>query len=207
VRRDAFSIGVVTALILASSWGRAGAQVHTNESSRGVRVLEAEEGDPDVKPSPAPSVLPSPKPAAVVQPLPAPTPMPALKFCDRPFETPDLKLSDGTGFDEALASRLRGGKRVVIDLDQPYKNDAAGPPALQPWLQSVKAGGGAVTVKEYCEAARGSLGEWIANLFGVKPHQDAPYRAARTYNVVLHADALDKVITQVEFAPKSSRTL
>jgi hypothetical protein len=202
VRVGKIAIGLIGGLILTSSWASVGAQVVTNETSRGVRVLEAEPESPRPSADPPPP-FPTPEPAV----RPAPAPVPVLKFCDRPFTAPDMRLADGKGFDAALAARLRAGRRVVVDLDQPYNNDAAGPAALQPWLQSVKASGGAVSVKEYCEAARGALGEWLANIFGAKPSQDAPYRAARQYNVVLHADALDKVITQVEFAPKAARPL
>lgn len=195
-RNTGLALAGASALVLALSGALAAAQTpQPGETSRGVRILEAQ---PDPEPAP---VKPAPAP-----PKPAPKPTPVIKFCSRPFDKPDLTLAAQTTFDRDLGASLKTRKRVVVDLDKPYKDEAAAPAAIAPWLSEVKAGGGTVTVKEYCEAARGNLGTWLANIFGSKPATpQSPYRAARQYNVILHADALDKVITQVEFAPKTAR--
>jgi len=129
--------------------------------------------------------------------------MPIIKLCSRPFAKPDLRLD--VDFDRRLGRQLRAQKALVIDLPQPYPERAAPPAALTPWLSEVEASGGTITVKQYCSAARGGLGSWLAKIGRVlRGNATAPnrYAAARNYNVVLHSDALDKVITQVEFTPR-----
>ena len=190
ISHTALKLAIVSVVALALPGAVAVAQPLNSENSRGVRILEAE-------PEPAPAAKPVATP---------PAPPRVLKFCDRPFDKPDLTLASAS-IDKDLAAGLKTRKRVVVDLTKPYKNDDAAPAAIAPWLAEVKAGGGQVTVKEYCEAARGALGTWLAKLFSAKPAPavEPLYRPARQYDVILHADALDKVITQVEFAPKAPR--
>ncbi len=179
--------------------------VHT--TSRGVRVLEAE---PEPEPTPAPQAAPEsppPPPPVEAPPMePAPPPPPphaVINFCPRPFDAPDLRLVAGTDFDHALAAALKSGNRVVVDVDKPFPDHAAPPAMLGRWLGEVRAAGGTVTTKQYCEAARGALGSWLADL--AAKWGGNVYRPARAYDVIMHADALDHVITQVEFSPKASR--
>jgi len=181
---------------------------------RGVKVLEA---DPDPIPAPLPvPITPPPiiKPqnsgAATSLDAPAPirhpqAPVIVVHFCSRPFSAPDLTLDASTDFERSLSRALRSKKRVVVDLSQTYPDKSPPPGALSPWLSEVKSAGGTVTVKQYCDAARGSLSSWFAEVFG--GHPGSIYRPARQYDAILHADALDHVITQVEFTPKSGDTL
>ena len=191
--RSVFWCGPLAAAAVAMATA-VSAQVATEplpgEGSRGVRILEAEETEP---------ALPAPPPDAPKRQT-APLRTPIIKFCERPFAAPDLRLSDGAGFDKALAAKLRTRKRVVVDLATPYGERDVAPAALTPWLGEVQASGGSVETKQYCDATRGALTSWLVQLFTPKPAN--PYRTARRYNVVLHADALDHVITQVEFTPR-----
>jgi len=180
--------------------GAALAQAPSGEY-RGVRVLEADPEPTPPKPVTALTApVPPPTPVDAVKPPREKPPARVLKFCARPFATPDLTLGVTRDFDQALSHALAGDKAVVVDLAEPFADHAAPPAALTPWLSEVRAAGGQVTVTQYCDAARGALGSWVAGIFG---HRGSGlYRVARRYNAVLHADALDRVITQVEFAPK-----
>lgn len=153
-----------------------------------------------VSPTPAPAPTP---PVKVVSPTPAPNPAPAIQLCARPFPTTDVRWDGVAKIDAVLAQRLKTRQRVVVDLAQPYPERNAPPAGLSRWLSEVEKGGGAVTVKQYCKAARGGLGSWLAQL-AESLGGGAVYRPARQYDVVLHSDALDHVVTQVEFVPKTS---
>lgn len=182
--------------------------------ARGVKVIRAEtvpEDSPAPTTPPAPLAPPmnsnaapvkanAPTAAGRVQPLMV---APVIKACPRPIERPDLVLADAAGFDRALKARLSARRgRVVIDLAQPYAMNGEPSAALRPWLDEVQASGGIVTVNSYCQKGRGAFGDFFKKLMGSgKPK--SPYRAARTYDVVLHADALDQRVTQVEFTPRA----
>lgn len=167
------------------------------EGSRGVRILEAEEPPPPPPPPPEEAAPPPPAPPPV-----RPLRGPVIKACDRPFAETDLRLDSAPGFEKALAAKLRGGQRVVVDLASPYGDKSPAPAPLAKWLGEITASGGQVEVKQYCEGTRSLLGKWLAELFSPKPNY--AYRAARKYNAVLHADAVDHVITQVEFTPRGA---
>ena len=207
-----YGIGAVIAFVVGVS-GVAQARSATPLGEyRGVKVLEAEPTPPEVPAVVAPAPVapapvtadpaPSPPPtvAATVTTHPAPAPIRVLHFCDRPFAQPDLTLGSDANFDQDLSRALKTHAHIVVDLTQPYPDQGAAPAALEPWLAEVKANGGLITVKQYCEAARGNLGSWLASILGI--HAGGLYRTARQYDVILHTDALDHVITQVEFSPK-----
>ena len=174
----------------------AAANLPANVNTKGVRVLMPEE-TPGAGAAPAPSPV---APATVTKP---PVPAPIVQLCARPFPTTDVRWDGVTKIDAVLAKRLKTRQRVVVDLAQPYPERNAPPAALSRWLSEVEKGGGAVTVKQYCKAARGGLGSWLAQLAD-SLGGGKMYRAARDYDVVLHSDALDRVVTQVEFVPKSA---
>lgn len=176
---------------------------------KGVIVLR-----PDASPTAAPSAAPTPAagpaapaalpPAAPAAEVVAPhavaiTPVGSvIKECPRPFAEPDLSLAAATdGFDKALAGKLRSRHPVVVDLAQPYKLGAAPPPVLVPWFSEIKASGGTVEISQYCQGARGAFGNWLAKLFGPKP--STAYKVAQGYDAKLHVNAVDQVVTQVEF--------
>lgn len=164
------------------------------EESRGVRILAPDDTGPPPIPPKAPAATPPPPKV--------PLRAPVIQACQRPFAAPDLKLDDKPGFERRLGGKLRLRRRVVVDLAVPYGEKAAAPAALAPWLAEIQASGGTVQVKPYCEGTRSLFGDWLAELFATKPAN--PYRAARRYDAVLHADALDHVITQVEFTPRGA---
>lgn len=152
-------------------------------------------------PAPAPAPPPEPHPPAP-QPVVAPAPPPmVIKPCPLPFAQADLR-TDTSGFDRKLRGKLKPQARtVIVTLAAPYPASAEAPAPLGPWLNEVKASDGNVTVLPYCtQMTRGFFGKLMASLFGDKPK--APYKTARGYDAVLHANALDNVITQVEFVPR-----
>lgn len=172
-------------------------------TGRGVRIIA-----PDPAPPPpvanAPQTTPSAGHSAVpVRPAdtgPRPTPvLSVLKACDRPVARPSLHFANPAGFDRALRGKLRRGKSVTVDLEIPYPADNEAPAPLGAWLNEVQKSGGLVTVAPYCQKGRG-FGDFFAKLFGGGPAE--PYRAARRYDAVLHVDAVDQVVTQVEFTPR-----
>ncbi len=165
---------------------------------RGVRIL------PPEPPAPMPVAQESQIPTAAHAVTPvaaAPASPPVLKACDRPVAKPTLRFTDPARFDQALKAKLRRGRVVVVDLDTPYPADNEAPLPLGTWLNEVKQSGGTVSVAPYCQKGRG-LGGFFAKLFGGGPAE--PYRAARRYDAVLHVDAVDQVVTQVEFAPRKA---
>lgn len=183
----------------------------TSASGRGVRIIAAE------PPSPAPIAHPpqvTPASAQAVEPArtavtggTAPTRTPAatpsvLKPCDRPVAKPALRFGDPAGFDRMLRTKLRGSRAVVVDMDTPYPAAKEAPAPLGAWLNEVAQSGGSVSVSPYCQKGRG-FGGFFAKLFGGGPAE--PYKAARKYDAVLHVDALDQVVTQVEFTPRKSK--
>jgi len=125
--------------------------------------------------------------------------LPVLKGCDRPIAKPTLRFANPASFDQAFKAKLRRGRAVVVDLDTPYPADKEAPLPLGAWLNEVKQSGGAVTVAAYCQKGRG-FGGFFTKLFGGPPAE--PYKAIRRYDAVLHVDAVDQVVTQVEFAPR-----
>jgi hypothetical protein len=147
--------------------------------------------------------------ANAVTPKPGPTPapglgaatVPVLKSCDRPFAKPTLRFAEPEGFDTTLRAALRRGRPVVIDLATPYPADREAPAPLGAWLNEVKQSGGIVSTAPYCQKGRG-LGGFFAKLFGGGPAE--PYKAARRYDAVLHVDAVDQAVTQIEFAPRKA---
>lgn len=132
-----------------------------------------------------------------------PVVMPVIKPCARPVASPDLQLP-ARNFDRQLAAKLRTGQAVSIDLATPFPQKETPPAPLNRWLIEVRNGGGEVAVEQYCDAGKGILGGWLAKLFGTAD-KEAIYKPARGYDAVLHADALDRVVTQVEFMPKAAR--
>lgn len=178
---------------------------------RGVRILPPEPPAPmpvaqeSQIPTAAHAVTPGPvvgtDPGRSSPVAAAPVSPPVLKACDRPVAKPTLRFTDPARFDQALKAKLRRGRAVVIDLDTPYPADNEAPLPLGAWLNEVKQSGGTVSVAPYCQKGRG-LGGFFAKLFGGGPAE--PYRAARRYDAVLHVDAVDQVVTQVEFAPRKA---
>ncbi|WP_206377870.1 hypothetical protein [Sphingobium psychrophilum] len=185
-------------------------------AGRGVRILPPE--PPAPKPvaqepqapqqqavhaiPPAPVAAPGRKvPVAAAPVAAAPVSAPVLKACDRPVAKPTLRFTDPARFDGALKGKLRRGRPVVVDLDTPYPADNEAPLPLGAWLNEVKQSGGTVSVAPYCQKGRG-FGGFFAKLFGGGPAE--PYKAARRYDAVLHVDAVDQVVTQVEFAPRKA---
>jgi hypothetical protein len=126
--------------------------------------------------------------------------LPILKNCDRPVAKPTLRFDDPTKFDRAFRTKLRG-RTVVVDMDTPYPADREAPAPLGAWLNEVKQSGGTVSVAPYCQKGRG-FGGFFAKLFGGGPAE--PYKAVRRYDAVLHVDAVDQLVTQVEFAPRKA---
>lgn len=179
--------------------------------ARGVRIIRPDTPSEAAKPKPSTAPVPSPAriaPGSAIAPKPAP-PAPArltapvIKPCPRPFATPDLALGATPRFEKALRTRLAARRgRVVVDLAQPYAAGADAPAALAPWLEEVKASGGIVSVDQYCRRGRGAFGNFLKTLLGGASRN--PYKAARSYDAVLHADALDMVVTQVEFVPRAA---
>jgi hypothetical protein len=185
--------------------------------SKGVRILSPEaaaeaEGLPPVTPplptpaAPSASILANTVPAPPVpSAAPAPTAVavvaPVIPPCTRPVTSPDLRLPE-RNFDRLLAAKLKTGKAVSIDLENPFPQKGEAPAPLNRWLLEVRNSGGQVAVEQYCDSAKGMLGGWLAKLFGAGD-KDALYKPARAYDAVLHADALDRVVTQVEFTPKA----
>ncbi|WP_420143893.1 hypothetical protein [Sphingobium sp.] len=176
-------------------------------AGRGVRILPPE-------PPKAPTVVNRPKvqqaPANATSPRPAaqpgkqataPTPLPVLKSCDRPVARPTLRFGDPARFDSAFKAKLRGGRSVVVDIDTPYPADNEAPLPLGAWLNEVKQSGGTVTIAPYCVKGRG-IGGFFAKLFGGGPAE--PYKAVRRYDAVLHVDAVDQNVTQIEFTPRKA---
>jgi hypothetical protein len=146
------------------------------------------------------------RPAEPVGTRPAPATVPAaapavLKACDRPVARPTLRFADPARFDRALKGKLRRGKTVVVDIDSPYPVANEAPAPLGAWLNVIEKSGGMVTVSPYCQKGRG-FGGFFAKLFGGGPAE--PYKAARRYDAVLHVDAVDQIVTQVEFAPRKA---
>lgn len=183
-------------------------------AGRGVRIIAPEappanvvangqQTAPATKPPAANAIAPVKlRPADSVGTRPAPVPAPAvLKACDRPVAKPTLRFADPARFDRALKGALRRGKTVVVDLDSPYPVANEAPAPLGAWLNEVEKSGGMVTVSPYCQKGRG-LGGFLAKLFGGGPAD--PYKAARAYDAVLHVDAVDQIVTQVEFAPRKA---
>lgn len=182
-------------------------------TGRGVRILPPE--PPAPKPvaqepqaqqpvhavNPGPAVDPGRQAPVAAAPVAAAPVAPVLKSCDRPVAKPTLRFTDPARFDQALKAKLRRGRAVVVDLDTPYPADNEAPLPLGAWLNDVKQSGGAVSVAPYCQKGRG-FGGFFAKLFGGGPAE--PYKAARRYDAVLHVDAVDQVVTQVEFAPRKA---
>lgn len=167
--------------------------------SRGVIILRPEAQPVSVPPSPPPAGDPS----ASSRPVPKPPIAPVIKSCARPFPTPDVQLDDPAVFRAALAARLRQGGRVVVNLAKPYPEDKLPPDTLTPWFDEIRGSGGAVTVVSYCQQSRDAFGGLLARIFGGGNDPGRPYRAARRYDAVLHIDALDQAVTQVEFRPRA----
>lgn len=181
-------------------------------AARGVRIIAPEappanvvangqQTAPATKPHATNAIAPVKlRPADPVGTRPAPAPA-VLKACDRPVSKPTLRFADPARFDRALKGALRRGKTVVVDLDAPYPVANEAPAPLGAWLNEVEKSGGMVTVSPYCQKGRG-LGGFLAKLFGGGPAE--PYKAARAYDAVLHVDAVDQIVTQVEFAPRKA---
>lgn len=193
--------------------------VHT----RGVTILRnapqgsAKEGVAPVAPvsdaalpTPAPTPAPAPAPAPVVtptvEPAPAPQPVsepeqPTMQTCDRPFARPQVTDSGTAAFTPALRKALGGAAAsVVVDMRQPFSVNGPTPPELVPWLNQVKASGGIVSVKQYCQVSRGFF-SFLRGLFK-QPAQD-PYAAANGYDVLMHVDGLVGDVTQIEFTRRA----
>ena len=155
-----------------------------------------------IRPDAAADTSPAPVPPNTA---PKPVVSPVIRACARPFASPDITLIEGGDIRKPLAARLKTGRPVVVDWARPYAQDGAAPPALEPWLAEVRASGGTVTTAAYCQQTRGAF-DFLKRLLGISTDPGRPYRAARDYDVVLHADALDRVVTQVEFRPRQART-
>lgn len=164
--------------------------------SRGVIILR-----PEAQPAPVPA--PAGDPNASSRPVPKPPIVPVIKACARPFPAPEVRLDDPAVFRAALAAALRRGGRVVVDLARPYAAGKLPPDALTPWFDEIRHSGGAVTVASYCQQSRGAFGDFFARIFGGGKDPGRPYRAVRRYDAVLQVDALDQVVTQVEFRPRA----
>ena len=112
-------------------------------------------------------------------------------------------MGESASFDKALKSKLRRGRNVVtLDLAKPYAINTSAPAPLGPWLEEIKSSGGIVAVKSYCEGGRGFF-DFLAKMFESKP-QNA-YKAVRRYDAMLHVDAVDQVVTQIEFTPRAAQ--
>lgn len=176
-------------------------------TGRGVRILPPEPVNAptvadkqQVQPEPSRA---TPEPPAAqpggLSPVAPPATLPVLTACDRPVATPALRFSEQAQFDRLLRKKLRTGRAVTVDMDTPYPADREAPLPLGAWLNEIKQSGGSVSVAPYCQKGRG-LGGFFAKLFGGGPAR--PYKAARRYDAVLHVDAVDQVVTQVEFTPR-----
>lgn len=209
------TIGIASLLLFSGSVTNALAQDGTvppsdqapasGAAGRGVRILPPD--PPAPKPVANEQQVQQQAPAHAVAPGPAAdsgkqaVALPVLKSCDRPVARPTLRFGDGAAFDRALKGKLRRGRTVVVDMDTPYPADNEAPLPLGAWLNEVKQSGGTVSVEPYCQKGRG-FGGFFAKLFGGGPAE--PYKAARRYDAVLHVDAVDQVVTQVEFAPRKA---
>jgi hypothetical protein len=220
-------LAVAPVLLLTGSLFPAGAQlpaesstvqIHGSVHTRGVRVLPAEAatpsataaipagGPPAAVAEAAPTVLST---VSVSAPPPRTAVLPAsvIKGCVRPIADPDLRVDAAADLQKQLKPRLRTHQRVVLDLIAPYTPQGGPPSGLAPWLDAVKGSGGTVSVAQYCEMTRG-FGDWLARMFATAPRDASrSYSAARGYDVILHADALDRTVTQVEFVPRAGRAL
>lgn len=161
--------------------------------SRGVMVLRASPATntPDTPPAPPPPPPPPPIPAA---------PLARFKPCPRPFAPSEIAVTDAfpanARFDAALRGKLsRHQPSVVVDLATPFEIGTV-PPELAPWLTQVKSTQGNVTVPEYCRESRGLFG-FLNKMFNGP--RAGKYSAADGYDAVLHANGLDRMVTQVEF--------
>ncbi len=204
-----------SALLLAGSCEIAHAQnsadadsvsLHGRIHTRGVRILPAETATPVVSNAgdvaPAVSAVSAPAPLRT-----AALPAPVIKSCARPIADPDLHVDAAADFQRQLRPRLRMRQRVVLDLSAPYAAQAAPPAGLAPWIDAVKGSGGSVSVAQYCQMTRG-FGDWLARMFATTPRDPSrAYDAAHGYDMILHADALDRTVTQVEFVPRAGRAL
>ncbi len=176
-------------------------------NERGVRIIAPDAPPPapvaptQQPPKPAtPAAISKPKPTTVPGARP-PLPLPVIKACTRPIANPTLRFSDPTRFDRALKAKLRGSRTVAVDIDSPYpaKNEAPAP--LGAWLNEIKQSGGQVSVSTYCEGGRG-FGNFLARIFGGP--SAGPYKAARRYDATLYVDAIDQIVTQVQFTPRKA---
>ncbi|MDO7836546.1 hypothetical protein Q4610_15980 [Sphingobium sp. HBC34] len=206
-----FSLGSgISALAQATNGSPPVQAPEAGAAGRGVRILPPEPPAPAPVANPPQAVAPTanavaPRADPAIAPVasaPAPA-LPVLAPCNRPVAKPTLRFSEAGGFDRRLRSKLRRGRAVVVDLDTPYRVDNEAPAPLGAWLNEVKQSGGAVSVAPYCQKGRG-MGGFFARLFGGGPAE--PYKAARGYDAVLHVDAVDQVVTQVEFAPRRAGT-
>lgn len=209
-----FAVGSANALAQQENAPSSAQGSAEGATGRGVRILPPEPPAPNpvaqethAQQPTAHAVNPGPvaepgrtAPVAVAPAAVAPV-APVLKACDRPVAKPTLRFTDPARFGQALKAKLRRGRAVVVDLDTPYPADNEAPLPLGAWLNEVKQSGGTVSVAPYCQKGRG-LGGFFAKLFGGGPAE--PYRAARRYDAVLHVDAVDQVVTQVEFAPRKA---
>lgn len=213
-----FSGGVPIALAQTANGSPSTQTPEAGATGRGVRILPPEPPAPAPVANPPQSSVPTANAVPPVATMPnaampatsAPAPaaatpaaLPVLKPCERPVAKATLRFSEAGGFDRQLRSRLRRGRPVVVDLDTPYRVDNEAPAPLGAWLNEVKQSGGAVSVAPYCQKGRG-MGGFFAKLFGGGPAE--PYKAARRYDALLHVDAVDQVVTQVEFAPRRAGT-
>ena len=152
---------------------------------------------------PTPAPAPNPSPVVPLRPATAVT-IPIIKPCDRPYAQTALRLDTDTRFARSLERIMKLRKPFVVDLAVPYASGGEIPAQLAPWLSEIKSSGGSVTVANYCNNTRGGFGNWLSRLFGGDPGK--MYRPARLYDAVLHANSVDRVVTQVEFLPRPSDT-
>lgn len=187
--------------------------LHGQIRDRGVRILQAETPAPaaPVQTPPAVtlasasvtpvSVSATPAPI-VVKPAPA-MPAAVIHDCPRPLGQIDLRL-DATADTKTVAGGLQDGKRFAVDLARPYSSRSGPPSALASLFDAVQTSGGHISVAQYCQSSRG-LGTWLAHLVGGNTPAAKPdaIAAARHYDIVLHANALDQTVTQIEFVPRA----
>lgn len=171
---------------------------------KGVKIIDAEPQAAALPVPPAPTYKPTGTTPHAVQPTALTSAPAGLKPCARPLAQPALSFADPAALDGPLRSKLRrGSAQVVLDIAHPYKASAEAPTPLSAWLNEVKQSGGAVEVKPYCQQGGRGFGKFFANLFGGgKPAE--PYKAARKYDATLYVDALDQVVTQVEFTRRKA---
>ncbi|GGZ10171.1 hypothetical protein [Novosphingobium colocasiae] len=171
--------------------------------TRGVKILRnapqgsAKEGIADPAPAPAPQpVPPQPAPPLPAPPAPEPEP-PTVQTCERPFARAQVTDDASPAFTTALRKQLtKKSASVVVNMAQPFPVNDPTPAELVPWLNQVKASGGIVSVKQYCQVSRGFF-SFLRGLF--KQSTQDPYAAANGYDVVMHVDGLVGEVTQVEF--------